>query len=106
NGCAIAFAGSILFINAAEFALARRRLKLQWWNAKYAKWPFPIVVAAATCVVVRTQMPASDVLLQLVIGFFLVHIAFHVASWAQGLDHEDRALVAHVLARVRRLAGI
>ena len=47
NGAAITSTGAIVFINIAEFALARRKLGLKWWSPRYLKWLLPSAIASA-----------------------------------------------------------
>jgi len=103
NGAAITGVASILFINIAEFRLARRRLGVKWWSPRYIKWLLPGILATASAVAVRALMPVGLVVLELVIGFLLIYVTFHLVSLAQGLNQDDRALLTYTRARLSRI---
>jgi hypothetical protein len=104
NGAAITGAGAIVFINIAEFALARRRLGLTWWSPRYLKWLLPSVVVSACGIVFRIGVPMNFGALELAIAFVLVYSIFQIVSLAQGLNPDDRALLTNVLGRLSRTA--
>lgn len=104
NGAAITGAGTILFINIAEFTLARRRLGLKWWSPRYLKWLLPSVIASACGILFRIGVPMNFGVLELVIAFLLVYSIFQIVSLAQGLNQDDRALLTNVRGRLIRTA--
>jgi O-antigen/teichoic acid export membrane protein len=106
NGAAITSTGAIVFINIAEFALARRRLGLKWWSPRYLKWLLPSVIASASGILFRIGVAMNSGVLELVIAFVLVYSIFQVVSLAQGLNPDDRALLTNVRGRLSRTAEV
>jgi len=102
NGAAITSTGAIVFINIAEFALARRKLGLKWWSPRYLKWLLPSAIASACGILFRIGISMNSGVLELVIAFLLVYSIFQIVSLAQGLNPDDRALLTNVRGRLSR----
>jgi O-antigen/teichoic acid export membrane protein len=105
NGAAMTIAGAIVFINLAEFVVARRRLGLIWWSPRYMKWLLPSVVATGAGIALRMLGPMDSATVESIIGFLIVYIVFQIASVAQGLNQDDRLLLADLRARIFRVAA-
>jgi O-antigen/teichoic acid export membrane protein len=97
-GAAIA-AGSVnVFTNVAVMIMVRRRLNLVWGNRRYLRWIGQGVAAAAVgAAVLLSPAPlSSTVLVATLIGMYLASAA---ANLAQGLNADDRDLLAHLGGR-------
>ena len=94
NGAALTATAGILFINMAEFVLARRRLRLKWWSPEYLKWLLPSFIASAGAIIFRVAAPWTFGAVELAITFLLVYLVFHLVSITQGLSEDDRALLS------------
>jgi O-antigen/teichoic acid export membrane protein len=100
NGTAVTVAAAIVFLNAAEFTVARQKLGLKWWSSRYAKWLLPAIVAGASLLALREFAPMWHAALELAGAFLLVNFIFHLVSLMQGLNHDDRALILHTRDRL------
>lgn len=94
-GVALSVLANSIFHNVWTLLVVHDKLGLQWWDKRYLSW---IVPATVTCIVgylaVRTISVSSAPVLAL--DLVVMYAAFTGVSLLQGLNDDDRELLAQV----------
>jgi O-antigen/teichoic acid export membrane protein len=100
TGAAIAIATSTVFHYVAVMILARKHLELRWWDSRFGQWLVPGILTlglALTVFFFSDQRPSTVTMALTLVATYGV---FFGTSLARGLNPDDRALIAHLRARL------
>lgn len=99
-GMALAMSAGILFINVAEYLVARRHIHLRWWNRRYLSWMMPVLAACIVGVVIAATVQTSTGPVQLFAYLVLLYAVFHGVSILQGLHQDDKEMLRQIGIRL------
>jgi len=99
-GAAWTISASVVFINLAEFYVARKKMGLRWSDARYWRWIMPASVSVAVGIALNQFGPAHVGVALLGAYVLLLYALFHVLSFAQGIHDDDRDLFLNLRAKL------
>lgn len=104
-GMALAMSAGILFINMAEYVVARRHINLRWWNRRYFGWVMPVVAASLVGVMTKVHGQVDAEPMQLLAYLVLLYAVFHGVSMLQGLHQDDKEMLRQIGIRLGLVKG-
>lgn len=98
-GAAVAISARTLFLKTAIMALVKWKLRLRWWDRRYAAWLPQAGAGAALCLLALYLRPdiGSVGLLATLGGMYLLALAVNLVL---GLHADDRELLGHMRKRL------
>ena len=100
SGAAWTICASVVFINLAEFNVARKEMGLRWSDPRYFRWILPAVVSVASGLAIRRYGPAEGGPVLLGVYVVSLYAIYHGISLAHGLHDDDLELLGHLRAKL------
>lgn len=99
-GVACVITGSVVFINIAEYWVAKKAVQLRWSDRRYLRWIAPTLASCIVGLTTKWYGPAE--VGPVLLGAYLVALygAFHAVSLLQGLHDDDRELLNYLLDKL------
>jgi O-antigen/teichoic acid export membrane protein len=99
-GAAWTISASVVFVNLAEFYVARTRIALRWSDPRYLRWLFPTFACITVGMVLRTIGPAEVGPILLGVYVVSLYAIYHAISFAHGLHDDDLQLLGYLRGKL------
>ena len=99
-GAAWAMCVSIVFVNVAELAVARKKMGLRWSDRRYLRWIMPTLVTVAAALFASHIGPPDVGAVLLAVYLASLYAIYHGLSLIHGLHDDDRVLLGHFLEKI------
>ncbi len=99
-GAAWTISASVVFINIAEFSVARNGMDLRWYDRRYLRWIGPTLGSSVVGLGAKSFSSSDVGPVALAVCLASLYAVFHGISIAQGLHDDDKQLLSHLRARL------
>ncbi|HTQ98369.1 MAG TPA: oligosaccharide flippase family protein [Candidatus Acidoferrum sp.] len=101
NGAVAMTAFTMVEQNVVLFVVAKRRLGMNWYDARFLRWTLPLTATLLTGLGAHWVSGGELAAIPLAAVLLLMYIVFAAVSLLQGLHEDDKTLLSHIVTRLK-----